>query len=112
MNLHILECHSREMPGWNSSIGQLFGECLLCVYCCLSPEDILMGGKEESCFLLEGKVQWGNQSIINYRIKCEVAPMTSVIDEATVVLRVYLMFIDKSGPHQGDQDRLPGGSTN
>lgn len=44
-----------------------------------------MGGKEESCFLLEGKVQWGNQSIINYRIKCEVAPVTSVTDEAMVV---------------------------
>ena len=47
------------------------------------------------CFLLEGKVQWGNQSIINYRNKCEVAPVTSVIDEAMEVLRVYLMFIDR-----------------
>lgn len=54
-----------------------------------------MGGKEEGCFLLEGKVQWGNQSIINYRNKCEVAPVISVIDEAMVVLRVYLMFIDR-----------------
>lgn len=86
MNLHILECHSSEIPGWNSPIRQLFGECLLCVYCCLSPGDILTGGKEGGCFLLEGKVQRGNQSIINYRKKCEVAPVTSVIDEAMVVL--------------------------
>lgn len=54
-----------------------------------------MGGKEGGCFLLEGKVQWGNQSIINCRNKCEVAPVTSVIDEAMEVLRVYLMFIDR-----------------
>lgn len=54
-----------------------------------------MGGKEGGCFLLEGKVQWGNQSIINYRNKCEVTPVTSVIDEAMEVLRVYLMFIDR-----------------
>ena len=45
-----------------------------------------MGGKEGGCFLLEGKVQRGNQSIINYRKKCEFAPVTSVIDEAMVVL--------------------------
>lgn len=69
-----------------------------------------MGKKEGAFYLLELKVQWGNQTIINYTNKYEVAPGTSVIDDGTVVLRVHSVL--ESGPHQGDQGRLPGGSAN
>lgn len=42
--------------------------------------------KEKGFSLLKMEVQRGSQTIINYTNKCEIVPVSSAIDEGTMVL--------------------------
>lgn len=60
-------------------------------FCLLEPE---VGGRGG-----------GGQTLVNYRNKCDVAPVTRVTEEGTAVRLVV-----SSGSREGNQGRLPGGS--
>lgn len=90
--LFSIDLHSREIPD-SSPIHNYLGMFTMCLLLALVLR-YTDGWKRGRLFPVGRESPVGNQSIINYRNKCEVGSSTSVIDEAMEVLRVYLMFID------------------
>lgn len=109
-NLHILEFCMRKTLGGHSEIQQPLGGHSQGVHSIVTLVLEIHGcAKERMAFaswnLKSGGGGGGGQTLVNYRNKCDVAPVTRVTEEGTAVRLVV-----SSGSREGNQGRLPGGS--